>query len=159
MPYPFGPVGVDLICRDTVHHLFTDHTKRRHVNDLYQIDLPETDQPAPTVNMVQLWQLPDETLTTILEESPEPYSKGSTSSCPPFPLGFGRELFMVSHDSIAVDGETSVQHRELEDRNTDRQRRHNEEAENASQATRGGLPPLAHNLQQEFLMVDNQQVE
>ena len=37
--------------------------------------------------------------------------------------------------------------------------RRNEEAENATQAARGDPPPLAHNLQQEFLMVDNQQVE
>ena len=66
---------------------------------------------------------------------------------------------MVSHDSVAIDGETSVQRREHETRNTDRQRRRNEEAENTTQATRGGPPPLTHNLQQEFLMVDNQRVE
>ena len=66
---------------------------------------------------------------------------------------------MVSHDSVAIDGETSVQHRERETRNADRQRRHNEEAEDAIQAGRGDPPPLARNLQQEFLMVDNQQVE
>ena len=66
---------------------------------------------------------------------------------------------MVSHDSIVVDGETSVQCCEREARNTDRQRHRNEEAKNAAQAARGGPPPLAHNLQQEFLMVDNQQVE
>ena len=159
MPYPFGPVGVDPICRDTVHHLFADHTERRHVNDLYQIDLPETDQPAPMVNMVQLWQLPDETLTTILEESPEPYFKGSTNSCPPFPPGFGIELFMVSHNSVAVDGETSTQRREHKTRNADCQRCRHEEAEHAAQAARDGSPPLARNLQQDFLMVDNQQVE
>ena len=62
---------------------------------------------------------------------------------------------MVSHDSIVVDGQTSVQRHEREARNTDRQRHRNEEAENAAQADRGGLPPLARNLQQEFLMVDN----
>ena len=66
---------------------------------------------------------------------------------------------MVGHDSVAVNGETSVQHREREAKNTDRQRRRNEEAENAAQAARGGPPPLARNLQQEFLMVDNQRVE
>ena len=104
-----------------MHQLSTNHAERSHVNDLYKIDLPEADQPAPTVNMVQLRQLPDDTLHTILEESPEPYSEGSTNSCSSFPLGFGRELFMVSHDSIAVDGETSVQHCECEARNTDRQ--------------------------------------
>ena len=66
---------------------------------------------------------------------------------------------MVSHDSVVVDGENSVQRREREARNTDCQRRRNEEAENFAQATRGGPPLLAHNLQQEFLMVDNQRVE
>ncbi|XP_066364291.1 uncharacterized protein [Miscanthus floridulus] len=114
------------------------------------------------VNMVQIWQLPDESLNAILEESPEPYSEGSTetiNSCPPFPPGFVGELFMVSHDSVAVDGKNSVQCYEREARNTDRQRRHNEEAANAAQATGGGLPPLARNLQHEFLKVDNQQVE
>ena len=46
-----------------------------------------------------------------------------------------------------------------EAKNIDRQQRLNEEAENAAQAARGGPPPLARNLQQVFLMVDNQQVE
>ena len=92
-----------------MHHLFTNHTKRSHVNDLYQIDFLEADQPTPMINMVQIQtDLLDDTLHTILEESPEPYSEGSASTCPPFPLGFGRELFMVSHDSVAIDGETSV---------------------------------------------------
>ena len=66
---------------------------------------------------------------------------------------------MVSHDSVAIDGETSVQRHEREARKADRQRRRNEEAENTDQAARGDPPPLARNLQQEFLMVDNQQVE
>ena len=63
---------------------------------------------------------------------------------------------MVIHDSIAVDGETSVQHRERKAKNTDRPRCRDEEAENTTQAPRGGLPPLVRNLQQEFLMVDNE---
>ena len=62
---------------------------------------------------------------------------------------------MVSHDSVPIDGETSVQLRECEAKNADRQRRRNEEAENTNQAARGDPTPLAHNLQQEFLMVDN----
>ena len=66
---------------------------------------------------------------------------------------------MVSHDSIAIDGETSVQRRERETRNVDRQRCRNEEAENAVQSAGGVPPPLTRNLQQEFLMVNNQQVE
>ena len=66
---------------------------------------------------------------------------------------------MVGHDSVAIDGETSAQLPECEARNADRQRCRNEEAENADQAVEGDPPPLARNLQQEFLMVDNQQVE
>ena len=53
-PYSFGLVGADPIYQDALHHLFTDHTKRSYVNDLYQIDLPEADQPAPMINMVQI---------------------------------------------------------------------------------------------------------
>jgi len=145
-PYPFGLVGEDPICQDAMHHLFADHTERSHVNDFYQIDFLEADQPAPMINMVQIrTDLPDDMLHTILEESPKPYSEGSTSTCPPFPLGFGRELFMVSHDSVAIYGETSVQHRECEIRNADRQWCRNEE--DTVQATRGDPPPLARNLQ------------
>ena len=66
---------------------------------------------------------------------------------------------MVSHTSVAIDGETSVQRREREARNADHQRRRNEEAKNAAQAAKGDPPPLARNLQQEFLMVNNQQME
>ena len=99
------------------------------------------------VNMVQIrTDLPDDTLQTILEESPEPYSEASSSTYQHFPPGFGRELFMVSHDSIAIDGEASVQCHESETRNADRQRRRNEE-EDAIQAIRGDPPPLACNLQ------------
>ena len=52
-PYPFGLVGEDPICQDAMHHLFADHTERSHVNDFYQIDFLEADQPAPMINMVQ----------------------------------------------------------------------------------------------------------
>ena len=44
-PYPFGLVGMGSVYQDTVHHLFIDHAKRDHINDLYRIDLPKADQP------------------------------------------------------------------------------------------------------------------
>ena len=70
-PYPFELVGADLICQDVVHHLFADHTERSRVDDLYQIDFLEADQPAPMINMVQIQtDLADDTLHTILVESP-----------------------------------------------------------------------------------------
>jgi len=42
-PYSFGLVGADLICWDTLHHLFANHTKRSYVNNLYHIELPNAD--------------------------------------------------------------------------------------------------------------------
>ena len=69
--YPFGLVGADPIYQDVVHHLFTDHAERSHVNDLYLIDFLEADQLAPMINMVQIQtDLSDDTLHTILVESP-----------------------------------------------------------------------------------------
>ena len=56
--------------------------------------------------------------------------------------------FMISSD-----------YRERKTRNTDCQWCWNEEAENTIQAAGSGPPPLPCNLQQEFFMVDNQQVE
>ena len=53
-PYSFGLVGVGLICQDALHHLFADHAERSCVDDLYQIDFLEADQPALMVNMVQI---------------------------------------------------------------------------------------------------------
>ena len=96
-PYSFGLVGVGPICWDAVHHLFADHAERSRVDDLNQIDFLEADQPTPMVNMVQIrTDLPDDTLHTTLEKSPEPYCKGSTSTCPPYPPDFERELFTVA---------------------------------------------------------------
>ena len=146
-PYPFGLVGAGPAYQDAVHHVFIDHAEHDRVDGLYMIDLPKADQPTPVVNMVAIRQIMDESFNTISEESPEPYSEGSTNSCTPFPLGFGGELFTVSHVSVAVDGETSVQRCEREARNANRQRRRHEEAENAAQVARGRPPPLAHNLQ------------
>ena len=62
------------------------------------------------VNMVNIRQLPEESLHNVLEESPDEYSEGSTmtaSSCPMFPSGFGGMIFHVSHDSITRDGDTT----------------------------------------------------
>ena len=92
-PYSFGLVGAGLVCRVVVHHLFADHAKRNHVNDLYQIDFLEANQPSPMVNMVQIrTDLLDKMLHTILEESPEPYSEASTNSCPSFPQVWGESF-------------------------------------------------------------------
>ena len=70
-PYSFRLVGAGLIYQVTLHHLFTDHTEHSRVDDLYQINFLEANQPTPMVNMVQiLTDLLDDTLHTILEETP-----------------------------------------------------------------------------------------
>jgi len=37
-----------------MHHLFANHAERSRIDDLYQIDFLEADQPTPMVNMVQI---------------------------------------------------------------------------------------------------------
>ena len=80
------------------------------------IDLTDSAQPVPMVNMVAIRQLLDdpslltESLHNIMIESPDDYSEGSikiVSSCSTFPLGFRGVIFHVSHDSITNDGETA----------------------------------------------------
>ena len=68
--YPFGLVGVGSAYQNAIHHLFIDHAESDCVDDLYKIDLPEADQPAPMVNMVAIRQVPDDSLHNILDESP-----------------------------------------------------------------------------------------
>jgi hypothetical protein len=40
-----------------IPHLFVDPAEHDHVLDLYLIDLPDLDHPAPTVNMVDIRQI------------------------------------------------------------------------------------------------------
>jgi hypothetical protein len=60
-----------------------DHTERNHISDPYAIDLADSNQPAPMVNMVAIRQLtddsidPTESLHSILNKSPDESSKGS----------------------------------------------------------------------------------
>jgi hypothetical protein len=53
-PYPFGLESTGSTYHDAVHHLFIDHAKCSHVFGLYVIDLADSDQPAPMVNMVAI---------------------------------------------------------------------------------------------------------
>jgi hypothetical protein len=55
--YPYGLVNVTSEYAARVPHLFVDPVECDHVSDLYLIDLPEPDHPAPTVNMVDIRQI------------------------------------------------------------------------------------------------------
>lgn len=78
--------------------------------------------------MVQISQIQDESLHTILEEDPSSELQGSTNTltktvphCPCFPPGFGGELFMVSIDSQTRDNETDREQQDRLARNANRQ--------------------------------------
>ena len=131
-PYLFGLEGVGSMYQNAIQSLFVNHVERNHITDIYMINLTDSDQPTPIVNMVVVHQpsddlsLPTKSLHNILNESRNDYSEGSTktiSSCPTFPLGFGGMIFHVSHDSVTKDGETAKEREARLAKNTDRQRR------------------------------------
>jgi hypothetical protein len=76
-------------------HLFVDPAKHGHVNDLYLIDLPEADHPAPIVNMLEIKQIRGSSLSTIPEERTRSLDGTHTATVsddedfPPFSPGFG----------------------------------------------------------------------
>jgi hypothetical protein len=55
--YPYGMVNAASEYATRIPHLFVDPTEHDHVLDLYLIDLPDLDHPAPTVNMVDIRQI------------------------------------------------------------------------------------------------------
>jgi hypothetical protein len=114
--YPHGLVNAASEYTARIPHLFVDPTKRDHVLDLYMLDLPEPEHPAPTVNVVEIRQIGDDSLSTIPEESigyTRPH--GTTYTCTlinlygedfsAFPPSFGGDIFVVSNDEPPCDGE------------------------------------------------------
>jgi hypothetical protein len=92
-----------------------DPTERDHVLDLYLIDLPELDHPTPTINMVEIRQIREDSLSTISEEgtgSTESHGTSYTHTLidsygqefPAFPPGFGGAVFAVSNDEPLATG-------------------------------------------------------
>jgi hypothetical protein len=128
--YPYGLVNAASEYTARIPHLFVDPAKHDHVLDLYLLDLPKPDHPAPTVNVVQIKQIGEDSLSTIPEES-----TGSTGShgtnytrtlidpygedFPAFPPGFGGAIFAVSNNETPRDGETNQERAAQEKRNAD----------------------------------------
>jgi hypothetical protein len=52
--YPYGLVSVSSEYTTCIPYLLMDAADRDHISDLYLIDLPELDHPAPTVNVVEI---------------------------------------------------------------------------------------------------------
>ena len=53
-PYLFGLKGAGSAYQNAFHHHFDDHVERDHITDLYMIDLTNSGQPTPMVNMVAI---------------------------------------------------------------------------------------------------------
>jgi len=131
------------------------------------INLTNSGQPAPVVNMVAIRQLSDdpdlpiESLHNILDGTPDNYSKGSTQtlpSCPTFPLGFGGMIFHVSHDSVTKDDKTAEEHEAHLAKNTNRQHHHDAEVAQAADEDGRGPPRHQCNLEEAFDMLGDQPV-
>jgi hypothetical protein len=140
--------------------------------DLCLIDLPKPDHPVPTINVAEIRQIGEDSLSTILEESTGSTESHGTSytrtlidpyvqEFPAFPHGFGGAVFTVSNDEPTRDGETNQESVTREERNVDRraQRVDLENAEeDAADAGAGGQRDIHRNLTDAFDMCDNQQV-
>jgi hypothetical protein len=145
-----------------IPHLFVDPTEHDHISDLCLIDLPKPDHLAPTVNVVEIRQIGEDSLSTILEEGTRSTKSHGTSYTRTlidpygqeflaFPPGFGGAVFTVSNNEPPRDGET--------DQERDAQRVDLENAkEDAADAAAGGQRDIHHDLTNAFDMCVNQQV-
>jgi hypothetical protein len=108
-----------------IPHLFVDPAERDHVSDLYLLDLPKPDHPASTVNVVEIRQIGEDSLSTIPEESTgshgtnythtliDPYGEDFSA----FPPSFRGAVFAVSNDEPPRDEETDQERLTREERN------------------------------------------
>jgi hypothetical protein len=168
--YPYGLVNVASEYTVLIPHLFVDPAKRDHVSDLCLIDLPESDHPTPTVNVVEIRQIRGDSLSTIREESTgstkshgtsytrsviDPYGQEFLA----FALGFGGAVLAVSNDEPPRDWETNQERVAQEERNADcRARRVNLDnaKEDAADAGAGEQRDIRRDLADAFDMCDNQ---
>jgi hypothetical protein len=169
---PYGLVNVASEYTARIPHLFMDPTERDHVSDLYLLDLPELDHPTSTVNMVEIRQIGEDSLSTISKESTrstgpcgttythtliDPYGQEFLA----FPLSFRGAVFTISNDEPTRDGETNQERVAQEERNADRRawRVDLENAkEDAADASASGQHNIHRDLANAFDMCGNQQV-
>jgi hypothetical protein len=113
--YPYELENAASECTAHIPHLLVDLAERDHVSNLCLIDLPELDHPAPAINVVEIRQIREDSLSIILEESIgsteshginytrtliDPYGQEFLA----FPPDFGGAIFAVSNDEPPRDG-------------------------------------------------------
>jgi hypothetical protein len=115
--YPYGLANAASEYTTRIPHMFVDLAERDHVLDLCLIDLPEPGHPTPTINVVEIRQIGEDSLSRIPKESTGSTESYRTSyTCTlidpygqeflAFPPGFGGAVFAVSNDEPPRDGET-----------------------------------------------------
>ena len=135
MALPLGLTNIAASYQDALSGKFANQISGNHpttdqLGDVHPfIDLT-TNQAAPMINMVAIHQFDDESLHTILEETPSPKSQGSTktisetpSDFPPFPPGFEGRIFHVSTNEPSRDGENDEERQQRLNRNANRVQR------------------------------------
>jgi hypothetical protein len=167
--YPYGLVNAASEYAAYIPHLFVDPAERDHASNVCLIDLPELDHPAPTVNVVEIRQIREDSLSTILEEgtgSTESHGTSYTRTLIDpfgqeflaFPPGFGGAVFAISNDEPPRDGETDQERVAQEERNANR-RAWRVDLENAEEdvtdAAAGGQRDIRCDLTDAFDMCDN----
>jgi hypothetical protein len=170
--YQYGLVNAASEYTACISHMFVDPAERGHVSDLCLIDLPEPDHHAPTINMVEIRQIGEDSLSIILEESTrsteshgtnytrtliDPYRQEFLA----FPPNFEGIVFTVSNDEPPHDGETDQERVAREKRNADHRARRvdlENTEEDVANAGVGGQRDIHRDLADAFNMCDNQQV-
>jgi hypothetical protein len=153
-----------------IPHMFVDPAEHDHVLDLCLIDLPEPYHPAPTVNVVEIRQIREDSLSTITKEGTGSTESHGTSYTRTlinpygqkflaFPPDFGGAVFAVSNDEPPHDGETDQERAAWEERNADRRARRvdlENAEEDATDAAAVGQHDIHRDLSDAFDMCDNQ---
>jgi hypothetical protein len=167
--YPYGLANAMSEYTVRIPHLFVDPAERDRIPDLHLIDLPKPDHPAPTINVVEIRQIREGSLSTIPEESiGSTKSHGTNYTCTlidlygreflAFPPGFRGVVFTVSNDEPPSEGETDQESVAREERNADRRARRvdlENAEEDVADAGVGGQRDIRHDLTDAFDMCDN----
>jgi hypothetical protein len=61
--YPYGLVNAVSEYTTYIPHLFVDPTKHDHVLDICLIDQPKPDHPTPTINVVEIRQIREDSIS------------------------------------------------------------------------------------------------
>jgi hypothetical protein len=97
--YPYRLANTTSEYTARIPHLFMDLAECNHDSGLCLIDLPELDHPAPTVNVVEIRQIRENSISTITKESTGSTKSHWTSYTHTFIDPYGQEFLVVTEPS------------------------------------------------------------